>query len=457
MANSVFGLGALHVGTETPPNAGDLAVSATNATVLSMRFSPGGGAASYITIGGGGAGGGITNINVSAGATSNNLSALTFNNANGVTFGLTGSVITGSVATTYRASNDAVGLNSAFTAGPLAMTVNSAGISLNASSAAGTTSGFGGNLLSGSMTHNTAGLNLSINHPAWLTTARASNDAVGVNTAATNVTWTVNSSGISLNAGGYAGTGTSATNASVTLNSNGLAISVAAPGGGGAGTMGCFQNFDGVGPATRVGTSNAMMAVVPLAPSFCPTFPGVFTASTFGVMIFGSNTATASSSLAFTHSYSFGIYTRNASTLNLLNSVSTSFAAAGATGNTSLYHGSRWITFHNTHWSASLTFNTGSEYYLAHWIRTSGQGHAVSWVGQSIGTSGQVSGFMYASTATATNMGLGFHYGGQYSTSFSSALPGSIHLTSSSLNRAVALANFIPYVRMVSGGNWLHA
>lgn len=64
----------------------------------------------------------------------------------------------------------------------------------------------------------------------YITTARASNDAIGLNTAATNVTWTVNSSGLSLNAGGYAGTGTSATNASITLNTNGLAISVAAPG-----------------------------------------------------------------------------------------------------------------------------------------------------------------------------------------------------------------------------------
>lgn len=67
----------------------------------------------------------------------------------------------------------------------------------------------------------------------YLTTARASNDAIGLNTAQSNVTWTVNSSGLSLDARGYAGTGTSATNATLTLNSNGLAISVAAPGAGG--------------------------------------------------------------------------------------------------------------------------------------------------------------------------------------------------------------------------------
>lgn len=66
------------------------------------------------------------------------------------------------------------------------------------------------------------------------TTGRLSNDAIGLNSAGTNITWTVNSSGISINNAGYAGTGTSATNASITLNSNGLAISVAAPGGGAA-------------------------------------------------------------------------------------------------------------------------------------------------------------------------------------------------------------------------------
>lgn len=88
-----------------------------------------------------------------------------FDTGNGVTFGLNavgGSVMTASVNTSYRASNDAVGLNTALTAGPLAWTVNSAGISLNASSVAGTTSGFAGTNISGSMTHNSAGLNLAL-------------------------------------------------------------------------------------------------------------------------------------------------------------------------------------------------------------------------------------------------------------------------------------------------------
>lgn len=43
-------------------------------------------------------GGGLTNINVSAGTTSNNLSNIVFSNSNGVTFGLDGSTVTASVA-----------------------------------------------------------------------------------------------------------------------------------------------------------------------------------------------------------------------------------------------------------------------------------------------------------------------------------------------------------------------
>jgi hypothetical protein len=46
----------------------------------------------------GGGGGGLTNINVSAGTTSNNLSNIVFSNGNGVTFGLNGSTVTASVA-----------------------------------------------------------------------------------------------------------------------------------------------------------------------------------------------------------------------------------------------------------------------------------------------------------------------------------------------------------------------
>lgn len=228
----------------------------------------------------------VSSVNGSSGAISLAVGSSLSSSVNGstITFGLASNITTalqstGNYLTTARASNDAVGLNTALTAGPLSWTVNSSGISLNGSGVAGTSSGFAGNLISGSMTHNTAGLNLSLNHPAWLTTAmasnaatisnvnisagttstnasaftfgngngvtfgigtgasagsltasvattyRASNDALGLNTAQSNVTWTANSSGLSLDARGYAGTATANTGAaSFTLNSNGLSF-----------------------------------------------------------------------------------------------------------------------------------------------------------------------------------------------------------------------------------------
>lgn len=140
---------------------------------------------------------------------------LSFTNSNGISFnsGTQGIFASHNALTTARASNDAIGLNTALTAGPLAWTVNSSGLSLNAGSAAGTTTGFGGNLLSASMTHNTAGLNLSLNHPAWLTTAAQSNHSHGNPT---------------LNLTNLSGT-TASNSAGFTLS-----LSAAAPGGGGA-------------------------------------------------------------------------------------------------------------------------------------------------------------------------------------------------------------------------------
>ena len=61
---------------------------------------------------------------------------------------------------------------------------------------------------------------------AYLTTARASTDAIGLVTAGTNITWTANSDGLSINAAGYAGTTTAGTNVGLTVNSLGIRASV---------------------------------------------------------------------------------------------------------------------------------------------------------------------------------------------------------------------------------------
>lgn len=267
----------------------------------------------------------ISAVNVSAGTTSNNLSALTFSNANNFSFGLNGSVITGSYTVPTVTNSSFSVQDSATTINPVQRIAFSTGnnitftLSTGASSAtvgvahnlAGTSSGFAGNLISGSMTHNSSGLNLSLNHPAWLTTAmqsnaatisninisagttstnasaftfnnangvsfglgtgasagsitasvntsyRASNDGVGLNTAQSNVTWTVNSSGLSFDARGYAGTATTFNGAnisgSMTLNSNGLNLSLSGAGGG---------TTNQTGPNIAAGTQTATSGTV---------------------------------------------------------------------------------------------------------------------------------------------------------------------------------------------------
>lgn len=264
----------------------------------------------------GGAGGGGS-LNVSAGSTSNNLTNLVFADGSGVTFGLDGSTITAAVRTNYAGTGTTFGGTNISGS----ITQNSDGIQLSLSGLAALTSqsnqnitaangGFAFQTLSFSNTQGvsfatsagsaiigsvetsyvrpgftsttTAGTaivgtlstnGLSIGVPAFLTTARASNDAIGLNTAQSNVTWTVNSSGLSLDARGYVGTGTTFNGASIsgsmTVNSVGVQLSmsvgayltsqsnqnVTAANGGFAFQTLSFSNLNGVSFGTSAGSA----------------------------------------------------------------------------------------------------------------------------------------------------------------------------------------------------------
>lgn len=279
----------------------------SNVTVHGLIGTAGHTLAIHGASGGTGGGGGVA---IAAGTQTATTNTVVFSNSNGVTFGMSGSSrVTASVETAYAASTHSHGNPSLALTNLTGTTAsNSAGLTISLSAAApgagggiaaaaGTQTQTSGTLvfansngltfgMSGSSqvtashnglttaalsnhshafattttggasivvgTSNSAGVTIGV--PAYLTTARASNDGLGTATAATNVTWTANSAGVSLNASGYAGTGTSATNASVTLNSAGLAISVAAPGGGAAQT---FSAGTASGAANPVYFSNA--------------------------------------------------------------------------------------------------------------------------------------------------------------------------------------------------------
>lgn len=92
--------------------------------------------------GGGGGGGG--SVNFSAGTTSNNLSAITFSNLNGVSFGLDGSTITASVAAAGGAQTGISGIqvsDTTYTSGTVTFR-NSNGISFGSSGANGITASY---------------------------------------------------------------------------------------------------------------------------------------------------------------------------------------------------------------------------------------------------------------------------------------------------------------------------
>lgn len=357
--------------------------------------------AATIFIHGQGTAGLLSAINVSAGTTSNNLSAFTFSNGSGVQWGLNGSVITASVQTNY------------------------------------------------------------------LTTARASNDAVGLNTAQTNVTWTVNSAGLSLNAAGYAGTGTSATNASITLNSNGLAISVNPGGGGAAATY--SSTVVGMQKAWAQSSSTLGQNSIYFLPEILGA-PISAIAMKIPVMITNSSLGSSSGQVGYT--VRFGIYTTNATNSTVLtqhystsytlaarnsSNVSRAMSAITAIGNStsyntfssssaglnlsSIFHGPREFIM-----PISSLLTAGSYWFAIHnsssLAGTSNSVLAVSYIIASSQTGARLGLETSATTAVGIAKNIGY---GTYSVT-SGALPAAVSLTQ--INQAAT--NPIYYIMPVT-------
>ena len=149
----------------------------------------------------------------------------------------------------------------------------------------------------------------------------------------------------------------------------------------------------------------------------------------------------AQTSSSHTVSVSIGIYSDNASNLTLINSASTSWALGAATGNTSNYHGPRWLSFVSSQWSSAPNFAQGGEYVFGIRFSTSNYAPPLSYFGQNYMLSNQRSGFIGTSIATATTLGQGNYWNGVINTT---ALPSSI--AASQVNRNNASAIFIPHI-----------
>lgn len=224
---------------------------------------------------------GITAVKVSAGTTSNNLSAITFSNANGISFGINASTMTAShnALTTAMASNrgsDFVQATAAFAGTNATGTIASGGISVSVGNYITTamasnrgsdfvqaTAAFAGTSASGTIA--SGGISVSIG--PYITTAMASNrgtDFVQATAAfaGTSASGTIASGGISVSIGPYITTaalsnhshGVSFTSGSVAFqtlsftNSNGISFN--------SGTQGIFGSHNAITTAALSGDTS---------------------------------------------------------------------------------------------------------------------------------------------------------------------------------------------------------
>lgn len=354
-----------------------------------------------------------SNQAVSANNGSYAFQTLSFSNANGISFGTSaGSAITAShnALTTARASTDAVGLNTALTAGPLAWTVNSSGISLNAGSAAGTTSGFAGANISGSITHNTAGINLSLSVAAPGAAAENNNiNLLGANTAGNTTASgsTIGISGINVT---LSGTNNSVINISAPASS-----SLVGAGGISISTNGSTISVQNI---TLSGYLEPLLDRELLAAQIGNTqlwFQPLRLRNNvqFDEIVFPCNWSNASnSSNSGTLTLSVGFYTRTGNSLSYITSSSSSFAvtASGTVGSYSIFGGPREYPIPFT------TTLTIGDYYLGFISRTTtGGGAGMTWSNFVASNINSAYSGRFSSANNATNqwvMGMGSYTAG---------------------------------------------
>ena len=389
-------------------------------------------------------------VNVSAGTTSGNVSAVTFSNANGVSFGFDGSNVTATVV--------AGGLN--FSAGTTSNTFTA----ITFSNSNGISFGLNGSTVTGSVATSLTNVNVS----AGSTSQNLSNL---VFSNAGGVTWGINGSTITASAivgsvtqvNFSAGTTSQNLSAVVFSNSNNVSfglngstitgsanltgdwfdnIGFVQPDASGSGAIGVVSNFTG---------SVSSMFVAPLN-GFGAVFPYDITANTCFFPDVSISGSTATMSIAFTSKWFLGIYTLNASSLSLLNSVSVSFGfGAAATNNSTGYAGGfRYGSISSAAWSSSPVFRYGSKYWMAwFWSSAGALNQTGSMAGGFYFSTGQRSGLLGASNLTATSNGAAPFYG--IYTAQTAALP--VSIGSNQLQKTASMAGFNPHLIMAQNAS----
>jgi hypothetical protein len=447
----------------------------------------------------------LTNVLVSAGTTSFNLSAVEFSNSNGVSFGFNGSTITASVNagagggvaiaddngntisnSTVQFSNSnnvSFGLNGSTMTASYGLLVSGNGGTSNVVSSLefgqNAYVGFGGvsffiltgpgvatiqgavvgnptiNVSAGTTSGNVSavtfksGNNVSFGFDGSNITAQASalqaisagtlNDVFG----SVDALVFSNSNNVSFGMSSLGGATAFTITASVGLTGDWYDnIAKDQPTGSGSGAMGSISNFTG---------SHRSLFVSPLH-GYGDVFPYDITAGTCFFPDVSISGSTATMSIAFTSKWYLGVYTLNASSLSLLNSVSVSFGFAGAATNnsTAFAGGFRFATIDQSAWSSSPVFKYGSRYWLAWFWSSSGVANQTdAMAGAFMFSSGQRSGLLGVSNLTGTSNGWAPFYG--IYTATTNVIPASIG--SNELQKTASMAGFVPHLIMANNAS----
>lgn len=266
--------------------------------------------------------------------------------------------------------------------------------------------------------------------------------STGGNTAgATGITGTQNvyvgSSGITL---------------SQTIGANGGTITINGPGQWAIPSISYFDMMAGkYETATNnlrgVATANGTWFFFPLTPGN-DLFPGNMTVSSVRINMSGSNTVTTASTGSWTLSYSIAYYTRNGSTLSLINSGSGSVGSGAANAsNSSLYHGMRWLRVDRSGFSQSTLSFSQDAYWAAVAFRSSGEAKLLSMLGggfMHLGSSNR-SGILGTGSSTGSSTMLDYPFYGVYTAS-STAAPVSVTRGQIARPGNTGSANFSPHM-----------
>ena len=385
---------------------------------------------------------GLTNVNISAGTTSQNLSNLVFANGSGVTFGLSGSTLTASVNATASAN---INVSAGTTSNNLSNFVfaNGNGVSF----------GLSGSTVTASVAASLTAINISGGTTSQNLTNFVFANGNGVTFGLSGSTMTASVAAGLTNVVFSAGTSSAALSAVEFDNANGVSFGL-----NGASvtaqimTANYYENagafgLSNTGITAYVFTGSHRSLIVNPLDGIDRNFPVNINASTmmWQMSLSGS---TATMSQVFTSKFFWGVYTANKNTLSLLNSGSVSFGFNAAnTNNSTAQAGIRFLTVHSSLWSSSPQFVAGSEYYFAwFWSSAGVLNQTGSLFGNRIYDTHQHSGTIGVNPSTATSMGYNGLWMGVY-TATTSALPTAIQ--SNELNKIDGNAGFIPHLKFI--------